>query len=113
MKTPSHLGPNGRSFWTAVQSEYEIEDAQGLALLRVAAEALDRLEQARQILAKDGLTQLDRFGVPKQHPMLTTEKDARAGFLAATRALGLEPHEDEKPQQGRPPGLLPREFRRA
>ena len=110
--TPSHLGPKAAAFWRGVQSEYGVSDAPGLALLLVAAEALDRLEQAREILAKDGPLQDDRWGIARKHPMLEVEREARGGFLTALRQLGLEVEAEDKPAMGRPPGVLPREFRK-
>jgi hypothetical protein len=59
-------------------------------VLRVALEARDRLEQAREIIAEEGPVIRDRFGVPKRHPALTTEENARVQFLRAMRELDLE-----------------------
>ena len=110
--TPAHLGPKAAAFWRGVQAEYGVSDAPGLALLLVAAEALDRLEQAREILAKEGVLAPDRWGVMRKHPALEMERESRGGFLTALRQLGLEVEAEEKPVMGRPPGILPREFRK-
>ena len=110
--TPAHLGPKAAAFWAGVQSEYGVSDAPGLALLLVAAEALHRLEQAREIIAKDGPLQDDRWGIARKHPMLEVERESRSGFLTALRQLGLEVEAEERPVMGRPPNVLPREFRK-
>ena len=112
--TPQHLKAKGRALWVGVQAEFAISDAQGLALLLVAAEALDRLEEARQILEKDGPMQPDRFGVMRKHPAAELEREARQGFLVALKQLGLDTGDEaEAPQMGRPPNVLPRAFRHA
>jgi glutathione S-transferase len=45
----------------------------------------------------------DRFGQPKPHPLLATERDARAQFLAALKALNLD-LEPLRDRVGRPGG---------
>ena len=42
------------------------------------------------------MTMQDRWGQTKPHPLLATERDARAGFLAGMRALGLDVVGSEK-----------------
>jgi hypothetical protein len=84
-------------------NEYAIEDAAGLALLSQACESLDRVRECQRIVREDGAVLLDRFGQRKGHPLLATERDARASMLAALKALNfdLEPLRDGP---GRPPG---------
>ncbi len=64
-------------------------DRQALVLLEVALQALDRLEEARALIAAEGLTSGKPGGLVRLHPALKVEKEARAGFLMAWRALGL------------------------
>lgn len=102
MKPPKHLQTEGRELFERVQAEYAITDAAGLALLTRAAECLDRLTEARELLATDGPVTKDRYGTMKAHPANKIELDSRNGFLAALRALNL----DIEPLKaiGRPPG---------
>jgi hypothetical protein len=81
-----------------LQAEYGIEDAGGLAVLSIAGEALDRLRLAQAAIEADGATVVDRFGQTKAHPLLPVERDARAAYLAALKALNL----DLEPLQDRP-----------
>ena len=58
---PKGLSLESRKLWNGIVSAFEM-DAPGLALLKEACLALDRLRQAQEILVKDGLILSDRFG---------------------------------------------------
>ncbi|MDE2456678.1 MAG: P27 family phage terminase small subunit [Burkholderiales bacterium] len=88
---PRHLSAEARQLWQRLQAEYGIDDSAGLALLRAAAEAFDRSQQARALIAQEGLMLPDRFGAPKPHPAVAIERDSRTQLLAALRALKLAP----------------------
>jgi len=85
-----------------VRADYGIDDAPGLALLGQAALALHRGEQARAMLAAEGLVTRDRFNQPKPHPAAVIARDAEASFRAALRDLHLD-LEPTRPV-GRPAG---------
>jgi hypothetical protein len=87
---PAHLGRHGREFYAAQVADYKITRPARLELLTRAAEALDRLRQAQEAIAKDGL-----MADGKIHPAAKVEKEARDGFLAAMRMLKL--WEERKP----------------
>jgi P27 family predicted phage terminase small subunit len=89
-KPPAHLAKAGRDLWRRVQGEFQISDGGGLCLLATACEALDRMRQAQEVLAADGLTVTDRYGTKKTHPCIAIERDSRNGLLASLRALNLE-----------------------
>lgn len=48
------------------------------------------MEQAREIIAKEGPVTRDRFGAPKVHPAIPIERDSRLAFIRALRELDLE-----------------------
>jgi P27 family predicted phage terminase small subunit len=98
---PDHLKEAGRRFWLDIVLEYHVRDGAGLALVTTASVALDRMTEARESITKHGLITTDRYGNPKANPAVHIERDARAGFLAALKALNLdiEPLRD----RGRPP----------
>jgi hypothetical protein len=52
-------------------------------LLTLAAEALDRAEQARKALDEHGLMHVDKSGRPHARPEVAIEKDSRIAFAAA------------------------------
>jgi P27 family predicted phage terminase small subunit len=100
---PKHLGAESKKLWRELVTEYKIDDPAGLAILKSALEARDRAEECRKSIEKQGAVFKDRFNSPKQHPLLSVERDARSAFLAGLKALNLdiEPLHD---RPGRPPG---------
>jgi P27 family predicted phage terminase small subunit len=103
VQPPRHLSAEARRKWHELAEEYDITDAAGRQLLETFAEAFDRMRQAQRRIRKDGPMQRDRFGTPKPHALLQTERDSRTAMLAALRELhlDLEPLRD---RAGRPPG---------
>ena len=102
IKAPKHLSKESKKIWSEILTEYSIDDAAGLRILRVALEAYDRAQSARTAIDKTGMMFNDRFGAPKPHPLLPIERDSRQSFLAGMKALNLdlEPLHD---RPGRPP----------
>jgi hypothetical protein len=94
------LGKHGRSLWNRVQSEYEVQDAGGLEMLLQACAALDRAENLRLEIDRDGEVIRTRSGV-KDHPALKHELACRAFVVRTLARLGLN-FEAVKPV-GRPP----------
>lgn len=100
---PGHLSKESKRLWKKLISEYDIQDAGGLAILKAGLEALDRATAAREAIDKDGLTIVDRWGVPKPHPLLPAERDARAAWMHALKNLNLD-LEPLRDRGGRQPG---------
>jgi hypothetical protein len=90
LKPPKYLRAPGRKFYQSIADEYGITDAAGAALLLRAAECVDRLDAAHASIAEHGELVMDRYGAPKLSPACALEKEARAGFLSAMRALNLD-----------------------
>jgi len=89
--------------WKALQAEYGIVDAGGLAILLLHCQAMDTAAAAQKIIDRDGVTITDRFGVQRSHPATVVLRDSRSQMLATLRAL----HLDVKPlheSTGRPLG---------
>ena len=101
MKNPMHLQPETRKWVRQVSKEYVLEEHH-LRLLVMAGEAWDRCEQAREILAEQGLTYEDRFGQPRSRPEVNVERDSRIAFARLIRELDLDVEPPRAP--GRPPG---------
>jgi hypothetical protein len=80
---PRHLSARAAELWQQTIQSYALEPTE-LALLRLALEALDRAEQARLILADEGIVSTGRYGQKLAHPAVSIERDSR---LAAARLL--------------------------
>ena len=102
-KAPAHLSRASKQWWRAIQADYAVADAAGLAVLAQAAESLDRVAAAGKEIRESGIVVQDRWGQTKPHPAAAIERDAKASFLQALRALNLdvEPLHD---RPGRPGG---------
>jgi len=104
-KPPETLRKQGKALWRFITTNF-FPEAHHLALARVACEALDRYAACRARLDREGLTVKDRFRQLRAHPLLGPERDARAQFVSALVALGLD--ESDLPQRlppARPGGL--------
>ena len=100
---PKHLSAEARKIWREILAEYSIDDAAGLRILRVALEAFDRAQAAREAIDRDGMTFLDKAGQVKSHSLLPIERDSRAAFLSGLKALNLD-IEPLRDRPGRPAG---------
>ena len=105
---PSHLSADARTWWRSVTTDYQLEPHH-LHLLRLACEAMDRCEQARAILAVEGITVKDDRGNSRAHPAIGIEKDARTAVSRLVRELDLD---TEAPAEGRRPPPLRSNSRR-
>jgi P27 family predicted phage terminase small subunit len=86
---PKGLSTESRALWRSVSSTFEM-DAAGLLMLKEACLTLDRLRQAQEILKKEGVTYLDRFGQLRAHPAVNIERDSRGQLLKCLQALNLD-----------------------
>lgn len=86
---PKCLGTAGKAYWQRVVTEFELEPHHS-DLLLAAAKQLDRLTEARAIIAKEGLVYKDRWGAPKPHPAVAIERDATTVFLKCQREMSLD-----------------------
>jgi len=100
-KAPKHLKAATKRWWESIVREYVLE-SHHLRLLTLAGEAWDRCVQAREVLAKQGLTFTDRFGQPRSRPEIAIERDSRIAFARLVRELGLD-HEGGPSDAPQPP----------
>jgi phage terminase small subunit len=99
-RAPSYLRPATREWWRATDAAYEL-DAHHRLLLTVACKSLDRAEESRLTLLKEGSFFTDRHGARKVHPAVNVERDNHALFARILRELQL----DAGPESPRPPQL--------
>ena len=86
---PTHLRAAGRRLWRGIMADWTIDSAHDLARLQAAAEAQDRMAEAREAIERDGAYVEGRFG-PKAHPGIAVERDARIALLRALKELGVD-----------------------
>jgi len=98
-EAPKHLRPETRRWWRTVIQSYELEPHH-LKLLTACAEAWDRMQEARETLARDGAYYRNRFSEPRPHPALAVERDSKTTFARMLRELRLDvPVPDDRPPQ--------------
>lgn len=97
---PAHLQADTRDWFDSVAADYILEPHQ-VRILTLAGEAWDRCVEARQRIAKEGLTVEGREGL-KTHPCVAIERDARAAFARLVAQLGLDDADEPKRGPGRP-----------
>ena len=97
IRPPLHLKTTTKKWWKRVAEAYELEEHHR-HLLTLAGEALDRCNEARSILDREGLTFDDRFGQPKSRPEVVIERDSRLAFARLLRELCLDDDEPDAPR---------------
>lgn len=103
-KPPKHLKPATKKWFRQVIEEYDLE-AHHVKILTLAAESWDRCQEAREILDREGLTYLDRFGCPRARPEVAVERDSRIAFARLVRELCLDIDPPPPGETDRPPRL--------
>ena len=86
---PPHLRPDTAAWWQSITADFALEPHH-IRLLRLACEAWDSGQQARETLAQHGTTYVDRFGQPRARPEVAMERDARFAFARLMRDLALD-----------------------
>jgi hypothetical protein len=79
---PDHLSARSQELWTQLIHDAKTRGRQ--VYFQAALEALDRADEARAAIAKDGMTwTTPTTGAIHVNPLIRVEKEARAQFLAA------------------------------
>lgn len=89
-KVTTEFSSEGKALFEKLISEYQIQDAGGLAILKTGIEAFERMRAAKAQIDKDGMTIEDKWGQIKAHPLCAVERDSRAQFLAALKQLNFD-----------------------
>ena len=105
-KAPNYLSKTSRRFVNAILKEYELEIHHEKLLIQ-SAECLDRIEQAKAEILRDGLTVPTKDGGIKSHPCVNIEKDNKILFVRIIRELGFDVESID------PYTRLPRQFGQA
>jgi phage terminase small subunit len=107
IEAPKGLSAEAKHLWSRTLAAWPIgKEATLLVCLRNACFSLDRLRAAEAALAKHGSgIYLDRFGLPKQHPLCLVVRDSTKQLNDALRMLSLDWEQlnrgqDEPPEEG-------------
>src|SRR5262245_54860243 len=77
---PAHLSERSAALWNRLVAK-EVQSAQKRTLLLSALEVLDRIDQARGIIAREGMTTTTkRSGAVHVHPLVKVEMESRRLF---------------------------------
>jgi P27 family predicted phage terminase small subunit len=88
-KPPAHLSRQAKRWWRSVLDAYYLEPHR-VAILTAAAEAWDRKEQARLIIAEEGIVIRVGRGTPMPHPAVHVEDAAAMRFAKLVHEIGLD-----------------------
>jgi len=101
-KPPAHLQKATKRWFSDIVAAYELE-SHHLRLLQAACESWDRLQAARVVLDRDGISYVDRFNAPRARPEVAVERDAKVSFARLVRELNLDGAPG--PDAPRPPAI--------
>jgi P27 family predicted phage terminase small subunit len=87
---PEHLSEEAQKLWRRLTEEFEIDDPAGLLLLQSALESFDDMRKAQDVVKRDGITILDRWGQQRQNPATLVLRDSRNLMLRALKQLNLD-----------------------
>ena len=89
------LRKSSRDWALSLAEEYPFTSSELTSLIHAAHE-LDRINEARKIIRKEGLTVLDKFGCKKPHPAIQIEHDAISQYVVLCKALKLYTGESKR-----------------
>jgi len=90
IEPPPHLQERSKALWRDLVPSRCASPGR-VAMLEAALTALDQADQARQQVARDGLSFTTRkTKMVRPHPLLAVERQARATFLRIFRTLRLD-----------------------
>jgi len=88
-RPPAGLSKRSRLLWNFLVA-HKARSFGRLSLIEQALRALDRAEECRKAVDREGITATTKTtGAIHVHPMLKAEKEFRAQFIAAWTRLGL------------------------
>ena len=93
-----HLKPATKAWFEQICREFELQ-SHHLKILQMAAESWDNYETARDAIAENGMTFVNkRFGDVKARPEISIMQNSRLAFLRALRELNLDIAPPENPR---------------
>jgi hypothetical protein len=96
---PSGIGPRGRRLWRSIVGAYALADHE-LVLLAEACRVVDRLEEIRAVVERDGSMVVGSKNQMVMHPGILEERQQRDLLARLIARLSL-PADDEAEAAGR------------
>jgi P27 family predicted phage terminase small subunit len=90
IEVPQHLSADMQVWFRQVVEGYQL-DHHHLHILRLACEAFDRAQAAREQVLREGPTFVDKNSNLRAHSAIAVERDARSAFAKLVKQLNLEP----------------------
>jgi phage terminase small subunit len=89
IEAPSHLSEKSKTLWNEIVPKRG-SGASRLALITIALESLDRADEARKLIAEEGLTSITKkTGAIHVNPLLKIERESKNLFVKIFNDLGL------------------------
>ena len=96
IEAPKHLSPASAAWFRGVSGNFELGHDHR-RVLQLACESWDLQQEARAILAEQGIVITAATGATKAHPAIPILNSASDRFLKCVTALGLDA--DDVPQE--------------
>ena len=90
MRQKIQLPKNGKALQKMLIDTYQIQSGAALALVAIAAEALNSALEAEKLVEEHGRLIPGERGGLRANPMLTVSRDCRRRLLDALKTLNLE-----------------------
>ena len=98
---PVEMSAGSKALWKVIVQQFEMSPAD-LEVLRSAMAARDRAIEAAAIIARDGLTTVDRYGGIRAHPAVDIELRNQSLFARLVRQMGIDQVAMPANRRGRP-----------
>jgi P27 family predicted phage terminase small subunit len=103
---PKHLSAPRKALWRRIITDAAFHfQAHHLTQLELLCQALDRAEQARAVVAAEGLTLVKKNGDVIAHPAVAVERESMRTALRAVAVLKLDDDVVERPGHKRAAGV--------
>ena len=89
VKPPGHLSRGAKRWWRSVMETCRLRPDE-VEILTAAAEAWDRKEEARRLIAEEGIVVRDDAGLPLTHPAVQIEDQAAERMARLIQALTVQ-----------------------
>lgn len=93
LRAPSHLSTSSKRLWRTIAEDYFSGSGEDVPLLILTTmlECRDLADEARQVIAREGISVPTADGGVKTNPACAVLRDARSQMIRCAAELGLDP----------------------